>query len=242
MTHNTKNNDSANSFDDEERSMPLSFEESNEAITVAPGAARRRFGFGTMMFASVAVVAIVSLFSMRAIGHADASDATPTEAGALVKSYFEANSSSGITVPADKDPLFMDPVTVRVERDELAKDPFLFVGEDAAIAPNSTGVVTNLANESSESKHARLMEGWYAICDAGSAELRVQSVLVSARAESSMANVNGKVLQLGGSTTAVVTGVSYTVSAIEADGVTFRAWNPELNCERLLKVPVKRNP
>ena len=188
MTKPTKQTEGENPFDDEARSIPLSFEESAESITVAPGAARRRYGFGTMAFASVAVVAIVSLFSMRAIGHATASTDAPTDAGKMVDEFLLRGPVNTSVNPLAQDPLFMDAMTVRIERDELTKDPFVFIGEELAIAPTDpvTGVRETVAEDPAARRALRL-EGWNAVVDAGAADLHAQSVLVTSRAASSIA-------------------------------------------------------
>ena len=242
MTKPTKQTEGENPFDDEARSIPLSFEESAESITVAPGAARRRYGFGTMAFASVAVVAIVSLFSMRAIGHATASTDAPTDAGKMVDEFLLRGPVNTSVNPLGQDPLFMDAMTVRIERDELTKDPFVFIGEELAIAPTDpvTGVRETVAEDPAARRALRL-EGWNAVVDAGAADLHAQSVLVTSRAASSIANVNGKVLVIGSLIASQSTGIQYSVAAIAADGVTFRAFDVELGCERFIKVLVKRD-
>ena len=227
-------------MDDEARTMPLSFEETGESINVVAGGSQRRFGFGTMVFASVGVVAVVSLFSMRAIGHADAADSTQSEAGKLVMDFLkEARPNpNGATAPID----LLDAdvyAELRISREELSKDPFIIIGETVVVAPGATVDPSRPAEQLVNTRDAQI-EGWNAIVDAGTSELRVQSALVSGRAGTSIANVNGKVLRMGESVISERTGISFEVALIEQNGVTFRATNADLGVERTVMVLVKR--
>ncbi len=241
MTKPTKNAHDT-STDDEERSMPLSFEESGESITVASGASRKRFGFGTMVFASVAAVAVVSLYSMRAIGHATASTDAPTDAGKMVDEFLNRAPVNSAAKDLADDPLFMDAAAVRIERDELTKDPFVLIGENTfgiAVGGSSVGMDA-ASSQDPAARRAMRVDGWIAVVEAGAADMRVQSVLVSARADMSMANVNGKVLVVGNTISSPGTHTEFTVTAIAAEGVSLRATDAELGCERTVMVPVKR--
>jgi len=71
MTNHNSNDLSTGSPADEDRQMP----------------GRKRLGFGAMLFGSVAAIAVVSLFSMRAIGRAGAATPAESESEALVDKF-----------------------------------------------------------------------------------------------------------------------------------------------------------
>ncbi len=226
---------------DEARSIPLSFEDSSESLSVASTAARRRFGFGSLVFASVAVVAVVSLFSMRTIGQSGAAVIAQSDAGKLVETFLKeqgaAKQADGL--PAD----LLDSeayAALRIEKDELTKDPFVLAGEtvvtiDPVTAGESAPIV---AGESPEARRSAQIEGWNTIIDAGTLEIRVQSVMYSARG-ASVTSVNGKLLKVGDTLTTLKTAVEYRVDAIEQGAVRFRARHETLGVERVVTVPVK---
>jgi ribosomal protein S1 len=65
------------------------------------------------------------------------------------------------------------------------------------IDPVTAGETAPMAvGESPEARRAAQIEGWNAIIDAGTSEIRVQSVMFSARG-ASVASVNGKLLKVG---------------------------------------------
>lgn len=107
------------------------------------------------------------------------------------------------------------------------------------MAPGATVDPSRPAEQLVNTRDAQI-EGWNAIVDAGTSELRVQSALVSGRAGTSIANVNGKVLRMGESVISERTGISFEVALIEQNGVTFRATNADLGVERTVMVLVKR--
>lgn len=238
--NNNANNDEFQSNTDEERSIPLSFEDSSESLSVAQTAARRRFGFGSLVLASVAVVAVVSLFSMRTIGRSGAAVIEQSDAGKLVETFLK---EQGTTKKADGLPAdLLDSeayAALRIERDELTKDPFVLAGETVVtVDPVSGGDTTPaVVGESPEARRAAQIEGWNAIIDAGTAEIRVQSVMFSARG-ASVASVNGKLLKVGDTLTTLKTEMEYRVDAIEQGTVRFRARHESLGVERTVTIPV----
>lgn len=238
--NNNANNDEFQSNTDEERSIPLSFEDSSESLSVARSAARRRFGFGSLVFASVAVVAVVSLFSMRTIGQSSAAVVEQSDAGKLVETFLKEQTTTKKTDGLSADLLDADAyAALRIERDELTKDPFVLAGETVVtIDPVTAGETAPMAvGESPEARRAAQIEGWNAIIDAGTSEIRVQSVMFSARG-ASVASVNGKLLKVGDTLTTLKTATEYRVDAIEQGTVRFRARHDGLGVERTVSILV----
>jgi hypothetical protein len=238
-----RNNESFQDGADEPRTMPLSFEESGEALNVASGPAKRRLGFGAMLFAVVAGTAVVSLFSMRSIARSGAAELPQSDAGKLVESFLKEQGASkaGDGLPADL--LDSDAyAALRIEKDELSKDPFILAGEQAAVqvdaAPGPRGAPA--PTESPEARRAAQIEGWNAIVDAAALEIRVQSVMYSARG-TSVASVNGKLLKMGDMLTTAKTAIEFRVDAIGQGSVRFRARHAEFGVERTIEVAVKGN-
>ncbi|MFM7260818.1 MAG: hypothetical protein ACKO3W_09470 [bacterium] len=239
-----KHTESFSDASDEDRTMPLSFEESGEALNVASGPNRRRFGFGAMLFAGIAAVAVVSLFSMRTIARSGAAELPQSDAGMLVETFLkeQGTSKAGGGLPADL--LDSDAyASLRIEKDELSKDPFILAGEQAVVNNAADSGAPRMAaspTETPEQRRTAQIEGWNAIVDAGTMELRVQSVMYSARG-TSVASVNGKLLKVGDVLTTVKTGLDYRVDAISQGAVRFRARHAEFGVERTIEVSVKGN-
>jgi len=239
-----KNTESFTDGSDEERTTPLSFEESGEALNVASGPSKRRFGFGAMLFAGIAAVAVVSLFSMRTIARSGAAEMPQSDAGKLVESFLKEQGASKASEGLPADLLDSDAyASLRIEKEDLSKDPFILAGEQVVVnnEPVSGSPRTAASpTETPEQRRAAQMEGWNAIVDAGTIEIRVQSVMYSARG-TSVASVNGKLLKVGDMLTTVKTGLEYRVDAIGQGSVRFRARNAEFGVERTVEVAVKGN-
>ena len=230
--------------DDEPRTMPLSFEDGKESITVAAGASRRRFGFGAVLFTGVAAIAVVSLFSMRAIGRAGAANVVESEAASLVDSFLkerEGKSDAGLKADLLDADGYMK---LQIARDDLQKNPFIIPGEDALIVRpagpgpqkiESAGAPAPVASE--DPRPARGL-GWDSMCAAAASAVHVQSAMVSSNPSNSMAHVNGQVLRVGETLAINGSSVVFTIKEVTKDGIVLRAWSDELQREALFRVTV----
>lgn len=225
---------------EEERSMPLSFEDGAESLSVAGGGSRRRFGFGTLAFAGAAAIAVASLLSMRAIGRAGASDAPPSDAGLLVESFLKEQAAR--KGDAAKQDGLLDAegyAQLQISRDDLQKNPFVLLSEEPkleGVAPGGAAAARVVADDPDAARRAE----WDAAVDEGFANVKVQSTMLSSRAEACMATVNSQVYRTGDAVVVPKATVRFTVHLIEADGVTLRAFDAALGRERLQKFLVKR--
>jgi len=242
MNLNANNNGPNGLPGDEERQMPLSFEDGKEAITVAPGSGKKKLGFGAMLFGGVAVIAVVSLFSMRAIGRAGAADLPPSEAGALVDTFLkEREGRKDEALRAD----LLDAdgyMRMQIARDELHKNPFIIPGEEMVLqvkpSVNATKVDSPSAAPAAEDPRPQRGIGWEASCAAAAGMVQVQSAMVSSNPSNSMAFVNGQVLRVGETLTINGSNIMFTIKEVAKDGILLRAWNEELQREALFRVTV----
>ncbi len=229
--------------DDEPRSMPLSFEDGKEAITVAPGAARKRFGFGAVLFAGVAVIALVSLVSMRAIGHAGAAAMANTEADAAIDDYLKLNEGKG-NANALASLGSADVAKLQILRDELRKNPFIIPGEEQVLVSAKPSNATKIPSATpaplqlNEAPANTRGMGWDAACSAAAGAVQVQSSMVSSNPANSMAHVNGQVLRVGETLAINGSDVVFTISEVTKDGIVLRAFNEELQREAIFRVIV----
>jgi len=242
MTNHNSNDLSTGSPADEDRQMPLSFEDGKEAITVAPGSGKKKLGFGAMLFGGVALIAVVSLFSMRAIGRAGAADLPPSEAGALVDTFLkEREGRKDEALRAD----LLDAdgyMRMQIARDELHKNPFIIPGEEMVLqvkpSVNATKVDSPSAAPAAEDPRPQRGIGWEASCAAAAGMVQVQSAMVSSNPSNSMAFVNGQVLRVGETLTINGSNIMFTIKEVAKDGILLRAWNEELQREALFRVTV----
>ena len=242
MNLNANNNGPNGLPGDEERQMPLSFEDGKEAITVAPGSGKKKLGFGAMLFGGVAVIAVVSLYSMRAIGRAGAADLPPSEAGALVDTFLkEREGRKDEALRAD----LLDAdgyMRMQIARDELHKNPFIIPGEEMVLqvkpSSNATKVDSPAAAPAFEDPRPQRGIGWEASCAAAAGMVQVQSAMVSSNPANSMAFVNGQVLRVGETLTINGSNIMFTIKEVAKDGILLRAWNEELQREALFRVTV----
>jgi len=242
MNLNANNNGPNGLPGDEERQMPLSFEDGKEAITVAPGSGKKKLGFGAMLFGGVALIAVVSLFSMRAIGRAGAADLPPSEAGALVDTFLkEREGRKDEALRAD----LLDAdgyMRMQIARDELHKNPFIIPGEEMVLqvkpSVNATKVDSPSAAPAAEDPRPQRGIGWEASCAAAAGMVQVQSAMVSSNPSNSMAFVNGQVLRVGETLTINGSNIMFTIKEVAKDGILLRAWNEELQREALFRVTV----
>ncbi|MEI7876458.1 MAG: hypothetical protein WCI96_00925 [Planctomycetota bacterium] len=225
--------------DDEPRSMPLSFEDGKEAISVAAGNSRKRFGFGAMLFTGVAAIAVISLFSMRAIGRAGASEVMNTEAESLVDTFLkdQAEKTGG---PSPLESLDAEAYAkMQILREELRKNPFIIAGEEMVLqikSSNATKVASPVMMP--EDSHPSRGMGWDSACAAAASAVVVQSSMVSSNPANSMAHVNGQVLRVGETLSINGSTVVFTISEITKDGIVLRAWNEDLQREAIFRVIV----
>ena len=223
--------------DDEPRTMPLSFEDGKEAITVAAGSGRKRFGFGAVLFTGVAAIALVSLFSMRAIGRAGAAEIPQSEAGALVDSFLKEREGKA-EGELKTDLLDADGyMRLRIGREELQKNPFIIAGEEMVLqstATNAVKVETN-APQFEDPRPSRGLT-WDSACASAAAAVHVQSAMVSSNPMNSMAHVNGQVLRVGETLAISGSNIVFTIKEVAKDGIVLRAWNEELQREALFRV------
>lgn len=242
MTNQSNHDLSTGMQGDDERQMPLSFEDGKEAITVAPGAARKRFGFGATLFASVAVIAVVSLFSMRAIGRAGAATPAASESEALVDKFLtEREGKKDQTLASSL--LDVDgSLRTRIPTEDLKKNPFILLGEQAgpSLASSSAMKVETPASTSAPAVDTISPRNstWDALCAAAAQAVRVQSAMVSSNPANSMAHVNGQVLRVGETVAVNGSTVVFTINEITKDGILLRAWNEDLQREAVFRVAV----
>jgi len=242
MNLNANNNGPNGLPGDEERQMPLSFEDGKEAITVAPGSGKKKLGFGAMLFGGVALIAVVSLFSMRAIGRAGAADLPPSEAGALVDTFLkEREGRKDEALRAD----LLDAdgyMRMQIARDELHKNPFIIPGEEMVLqvkpSVNATKVDSPSAAPAADDPRPQRGIGWESSCAAAAGMVQVQSAMVSSNPSNSMAFVNGQVLRVGETLTINGSNIMFTIKEVAKDGILLRAWNEELQREALFRVTV----
>ena len=225
---------------EDERQMPLSFEDGKESITVAAGASRRRFGFGTMLFTGVAIAAVGSLFTMRAIGRAGASPTVGTEAETLVDKFLterEGKADTGLGMSLlDVDGLTRN----RIPTEELKKNPFILMGEEMVlqVSTPSHAMKIDMSTSSAEDGNRSRNLGWDAMCASAAAMAHVQSAMVSSNPANSMAHVNGQVLRIGETLTVNGSNVVFTIKEITKDGIVLRAWNDDLQREATFRIAV----
>lgn len=243
MTNNQNNHDlSAGIPGDEDRQMPLSFEDGKEAITVAPGSGRKRLGFGAMLFGSVAAIAVVSLFSMRAIGRAGAASPAESESEALVDKFLterEGKSDQALgSALLDVD----GSMRTRIPTEDLKKNPFILIGEEAGVAaPRSAAMKVDSPEAPGEPAPEMISprnSTWDALCAAAARAAHVQSAMVSSNPANSMAHVNGQVLRVGETLSINGSTVVFTITEITKDGILLRAWNEDLQREAVFRVAV----
>lgn len=237
----TNTHDNVEPVDDEPRSMPLSFEDSGEALTLAPAAARRKLGFGTMMLMGAVAVGAIGLFSMRYFARQGNAAETQSDAGKLVESFLKERGAAGSQASLPSDLLGMDGYAqLRIERDELSKDPFLLENAAPTVALSSEkserGVPTSQAELSPTDRKTAQIEAWNAIVDAAVLELRVQSTLAASRAEASVATVNGKVMRIGEAVETPMTHVRFVLIEVEVGSARFRVRDDTLAIERIVAV------
>jgi len=239
---NTNINDASSMADDEPRSIPLSFEDGKEAITVAAGTSRRRLGFGAMLFTGVAAIAVVSLFSMRAIGRASASTTPPSEAEALITTWLKDREGKS---ESKCDPLQPDTYNkFQIPREQLVKNPFILAGEEMVLrsAPATATKVESKSNSNSNDERTFVRSAsWEQTAAAAAGTIRVQSAMVSSIAANSMAHINGQVLRVGETLSIDGANMMFTVKEVTPDGVVLRTYSDELQREALFKILVKRD-
>ena len=242
MTNHNSNDLSTGSPADEDRQMPLSFEDGKEAITVAPGSGRKRLGFGAMLFGSVAVIAVVSLFSMRAIGRAGAATPAETESEALVDKFLterEGKSEQALgSALLDVD----GTMRTRIPTEDLKKNPFILMGEDPGSGSGPSKAMKVDGTETPSGPEPDMISPrnstWDALCAAAARAAHVQSAMVSSNPANSMAHVNGQVLRVGETLSINGSTVVFTISEITKDGILLRAWNEDLQREAVFRVAV----
>jgi hypothetical protein len=226
---------------EEERTMPLSFEDGAESLSVAGGGSRRRFGFGTLAFAGAAAVAVASLFSMRAIGRAGASDAPTSDAGLLVESFLKEQAArKGDAAKSDALLGAENYAHLQISRDDLQKNPFVLLAEEPKIEGVEPGDATPARVVAEDPRVARVAE-WEQAVVASYEQVKVQSTMLSSRADACLATINSQVYRTGDAVLVPKATVRLTVHLIEADGVTLRAFDAALGCEKLQKFLVKRS-
>ena len=229
---------------DDERQMPLSFEDGREAITVAQATGRKRFnyGIGTMLFTGVAAIAVVSLFSMRAIGKVGASPAPESESAALVDKFIteqEGKKELGLgggLLDVDST------LRMRVATEDLRKNPFILMGEDGGLRVTKSNA---MKVDSAEAPGEPVVDTvsprnstWDAMCAAAAHAAHVQSAMVSSNPANSMAHVNGQVLRVGETLNINGSTVVFTITEITKDGIMLRAWNEDLQREAVFRIAV----
>lgn len=237
---NTHINDASSGADDEPRSIPLSFEDGKEAITVAAGASRRRLGFGAMLFTGVAAIAVVSLFSMRAIGRASATTTPPSEAEALIATWLKDREGKS---ESKCDPLQPDTYNkFQIPREQLVKNPFILAGEEMVLrSASSTATKIESKTNTNDDRPIVRSASWEQNAAAAAGTIRVQSAMVSSIAANSMAHINGQVLRVGETLSIDGANMMFTVKEVTPDGVVLRTYSDELQREALFKILVKRD-
>jgi hypothetical protein len=230
--------------EEEARQMPLSFDDGGESLSLPTATRRRRPGFGAVVFGAVAVAAVASLYSMRAIGRAGAAESPASDAGKLVETFLkERSKDTGAKSAAKLDLLDSDGVAaLQIAREDLRKDPFVLAGETGLVAgAPTTGEEGQATAAPTPDRAAELRAAWEYAVDEGAAGISVQSCLRSSVAANSMAHVNGQVLRTGDAIAVPNTTVIYEIVEIDSDGIVLRAENADLGHERLVRVLVRRH-
>jgi hypothetical protein len=203
----------------------------------------RRPRSGAIVFALMAVVAVVGLYSMRNIGAASASSGISREIEQLVASVLPSKpighgdpAESAAKVQVDDSALFamLDTefrTTLQVPFADLGRDPFV---------PWSDPAAATVPAGPSVSVDARVQQGqmWSAEIDRIASMLVVKSV-IGGGTPSAMANINGRILRPGDRFTVAEAEADFRVIEIDRDGVVLQARHPRLGIEReaIARVP-----
>jgi hypothetical protein len=215
-------------------------------LTLGGEGNRRRRRSGVIIFGVVAIGAFASLWSMRAIGRAGAEVSGTSEAGRVVESYLSERAKLGAKPSAGSlasAPLPVGNTTeLQVARERLHRDPFAprsVVSITSTESDDETFIDPNPAEEQA-ARAAREREtqrtAWQQAVDAGARDFVIGSVLLAADPTQSIVSLNGDVFRVGESVMFADHGIAYEIVAVRTSGVTLRAANRELECERLIEI------
>ena len=204
------------------------------SLDVSFVAPRRRLGFGTLVLAATACVSALSLYTMRIVGTAGA-DAGATEAGMLVESFLKERG--GRSEPAGGRTDLLDPeasARLQVPADEVARNPFVLAG----IGGDPIGEATDASMPEAEPVDplAEAVAVWGMNAEAGIAEIRLDSAMVSSRRGQSIASINGRVMREGEIVAAPGAGMEYLLRAVEIGAVVLEARDEALATRRLFRI------
>lgn len=212
-----------------ESSMPADAEASGLPATeeLAPSldvsfvAPRRRLGFGTLVLAATTCVSALSLYTMRIVGTAGA-DAGATEAGMLVESFLKERGGRTDAAGGRTDLLDSEATArLQVPAEEVARNPFVIVGSSGGLV----GEATDPAMQEAEpiDPVAEAIAVWRMNAEAGIAEIRLASVMVSSRTGQSIASINGRVMREGEMVSAPGAGMEYVLLSVERGAIVLEA-------------------
>lgn len=209
-------------------------EELAPSLDVSFVAPRRRLGFGTLVLAATACVSALSLYTMRIVGTAGA-DAGATEAGMLVESFLKERG--GRTEQAGGRTDLLDPeasARLQVPADEVARNPFVLAHAGGGASFEASD--PSMPEVEPVDPMAEATAVWNMNAEAGIAEIRLESVMVSSRRGQSIASINGRVMREGEMVSAPGVGMEYRLRAVEIGAVVLEARDEALATRRLFRI------
>jgi hypothetical protein len=224
----------------------------DDACAIDASAGPRRVGFGVVLFAAIAVAAVLSIWFMRATLRAETKGAADSDAGKLVASFLaERGSAQAVrhAAPSQQPLGFEDVARVQVAAERLARNPFKSPARVATLDPTSgpargpaeVDAASAGVPAASEPTHAARVASWEREVDASVADFRIQSVLVGRNPATSVVSMNGGVFRVGDGVMFPDRAVRFVLESIEPGVITLRATSDELGCERIVSVEVRRS-
>jgi hypothetical protein len=224
----------------------------DDACAIDASAGPRRVGFGVVLFAAIAIAAILSIWFMRATLRAETDGKPDSDAGKLVASFLaERGSAQAVRQAAPRrQPLgFEDVAHMQVAVERLARNPFKSPARVAELDPTAASArgpaevdaASASAPAASESTHAGRVASWEREVDASVADFRIESVLVGRNPANSVVSMNGGVFRVGDGVMFPDRAVRFVLESIEPGVITLRAKSDELGCDRVVSVEVRRS-
>lgn len=216
----------------------------DEGIAAAQNASvRRRISTGTLIMGGVVAIAVVSLWSMRAIDRAVAAGPSLSkENEKLVKEMLERGKGADLPIDTDATRL-LEPAEAageaRVPLREIAKNPFVLWAPPAApSAPSADGGPAPAPVDT----RAERIAAWEQKVDQAAGSIRVLSTMSGTGpvGATGIANVNGHMMRIGDVFGIANSDVEFSIERVERDALTVRAYNVDLRHERIVTIKVNR--
>lgn len=221
-------------------------------LTLGGGEGKARRRSGVIIFAVVSAATFASIWSMRAIGRANASAMTNSESSRLVDSYLGERAKQRTTpanAPSASAPLPVgDTGDLQIARERLARDPFAPPSRELVIATDAGSTDPSQPEPevdeavALERERELQIETWRQSVDAGAHDFVVVSVLVASDPAMSIVSMNGDVFRVGESVMFPDHGIAYEIVSVTMAGITFRAANEELGCEQMVELIFVQQP